>query len=161
MKTIKTVTRKTLLKMPVAQFLGSLDLKIVSFCMFHSFNNLTEAVTWRCSLKKVFLKISLNSQERTSVAVSFLIKLQAAPTLQKTSGRLLLLTLVIKKLLQASYFRILFQYSQQVVKDMLLLEAYNFIKQGDSVVSEQVFLVNFVEFLRIPILQNIYEQLLQ
>ena len=38
-----------------------------------------EAVVRRCSVKKVFLEISENSQENTCVRVSFLIKLQAAP----------------------------------------------------------------------------------
>ena len=37
---------------------------------------LTEAVTQRCSVKKVFLEISQNSYETTSARVSFLIKLQ-------------------------------------------------------------------------------------
>ena len=37
----------------------------------------TEAVTERCSVKKVFLKISKSSQENTCARVSFLIKLQA------------------------------------------------------------------------------------
>ena len=37
----------------------------------------TEAVTRRCSLKKVFLEISQNSLENTYARVSFLIKLQA------------------------------------------------------------------------------------
>ena len=36
-----------------------------------------EAVTQRCSVKKVFLEISQNSQENTFARVSFLIKLQA------------------------------------------------------------------------------------
>ena len=36
-----------------------------------------EAVAKRCSVKKVFLKISQNSQENTCARVSFLIKLQA------------------------------------------------------------------------------------
>ena len=36
-----------------------------------------EAVTRRCSVKKVFLKISQNIQENSSARVSFLIKLQA------------------------------------------------------------------------------------
>ena len=40
---------------------------------------LIEAVVRRCSVKKVFLEISQNSQENTCVRVSFLIKLQAAP----------------------------------------------------------------------------------
>ena len=35
----------------------------------------SEAVTGRCSVKKMFLKISQNSQEETCVGVSFLIKL--------------------------------------------------------------------------------------
>ena len=37
-----------------------------------------EAATQRCSIKKVFLEILENSQENTSVRVSFLIKLQTA-----------------------------------------------------------------------------------
>ena len=36
----------------------------------------TEAVIWRCSVKKVFLKTSQNSQENTCIGVFFLIKLQ-------------------------------------------------------------------------------------
>ena len=39
----------------------------------------TEAVAQRCSVKKVFLEISQNSQENTCTRVSFLIKLQAPP----------------------------------------------------------------------------------
>ena len=37
-----------------------------------------EAVAQRCSVKKVFLEISQNSQENTCARVSFFIKLQAA-----------------------------------------------------------------------------------
>ena len=37
----------------------------------------SEAVAQRCSVKKVFLEISQNSQENTCARVSFLIKLQA------------------------------------------------------------------------------------
>ena len=54
----------------------------------------TEAVVQRCSVKKVFLEISQNSQENTCTRVSFLVKLQDSglrtPFLQNTSGRLLL-----------------------------------------------------------------------
>ena len=65
-----------------------------------------EAVVRGCSVKKVFLKLSQNSQENTCVRASFLIQLQAGvwqryfpvnfakflwtPFLQNTSGRLLL-----------------------------------------------------------------------
>ena len=38
-----------------------------------------EAVIQTCSVKKVFLEISQNSQENTCARVSFLIKLQAWP----------------------------------------------------------------------------------
>ena len=38
---------------------------------------LIEAVVQTCSVKKVFLEISQNSQENTFATVSFLIKLQA------------------------------------------------------------------------------------
>ena len=37
----------------------------------------SEAVARRCSVKKLFLEISQNSQENTCTRVSFLIKLQA------------------------------------------------------------------------------------
>ena len=43
---------------------------------------LSEAVVQRCSVKKVFLEISQNSQENTCVRVSFLIKLKALGLLQ-------------------------------------------------------------------------------
>ena len=44
------------------------------------------AVFWRCSVKKMFLKISQNSQANTIARVSFLIKLQVVPaTLLKES----------------------------------------------------------------------------
>ena len=39
--------------------------------------NITKAVTQMCSAKKVFLKLSQNSQENTCARVSFLVKLQA------------------------------------------------------------------------------------
>ena len=42
-------------------------------CCFHS----TEAVVRRCSVKKMFLNISQNSQENTCARCSFLIKLQS------------------------------------------------------------------------------------
>ena len=38
----------------------------------------TEAVNRKCSVKKVFLKISQNSQENTCARISFLIKLQVS-----------------------------------------------------------------------------------
>ena len=41
----------------------------------HSTVLITEAVVQRCSVKKVFLKISQNSQESACARASFLIKL--------------------------------------------------------------------------------------
>ena len=41
-------------------------------------NATAEAISQRCSVKKVFLEISQNSQENTSARVSFLSKLQAS-----------------------------------------------------------------------------------
>ena len=51
-------------------------------------NEATDAVIRRCSVKKMFLEISQNSQENTCARVSFLIKLQALEHLflQTTSG---------------------------------------------------------------------------
>ena len=53
--------------------MASVGLDIFSF--FLGF--LAEAVAQRCSVKKVFLEISWNTQENTCVKASFLIKLQA------------------------------------------------------------------------------------
>ena len=49
----------------------------VHFSSFYVTGFFPEAVTQRCSLKKVLLKISQNSQENTFVRVSFLLKSQA------------------------------------------------------------------------------------
>ena len=38
----------------------------------------TRSIHWRCSVKKVFFKISQNSQESTPARVSFLTKLQVS-----------------------------------------------------------------------------------
>ena len=43
----------------------------------------TKAVAQRCFVKKVFFKISQNSQENTCARVSFLIKLQACNFIKK------------------------------------------------------------------------------
>ena len=48
-------------------------------------SNSTEAATWGVPLKKVFLKISQNSQENICARVSFLIKLQASGLTQMFS----------------------------------------------------------------------------
>ena len=49
---------------------------------------LSVAVVWRCSLEKIFLKISQNLQENTSARVSFLIKVQVATlSKKKDSGK--------------------------------------------------------------------------
>ena len=47
-----------------------------SFSNFDKQNH-TEAVAWRCSVKKVFLEILQNSQENVCARASLLIKLQA------------------------------------------------------------------------------------
>ena len=52
-------------------------------CTYKKTCILTEAVFQRCSVKKVFLEISQNSQENTCVRVSFLIKLQVSGNLSK------------------------------------------------------------------------------
>ena len=50
---------------------------------FASCSKASEAVVQRCSAKKVFLRISQNSQENTCTRVSFLIKLQACNFIKK------------------------------------------------------------------------------
>ena len=48
------------------------------FCEMKRWDKLRkEVIAWRCSEKRVFLKISQNSPENTCVGVSFLIKLHA------------------------------------------------------------------------------------
>ena len=56
--------------------LESVDI-LYDFCKW-SKNVFIEAVTQKCSVKKVFLEIWQNSQETTCARVSFLIKLQAS-----------------------------------------------------------------------------------
>ena len=53
-----------------------LDSKSALTTKFNQRHWMSEAVVQRCSVKKMFLKISQNSQDNTRVAVSFLIKLQ-------------------------------------------------------------------------------------
>ena len=61
-----------------------INLNIIITFMLQLFNNNretmlhAEAVVQSCSVKKVFLEISQNSQENTCARVSFLIKLQAS-----------------------------------------------------------------------------------
>ena len=61
----------------------SIDIKHVSGIRFAEPNELSmmasssEVVVQSCSLKKVFLEVSQNSEENTCARASFLIKLQA------------------------------------------------------------------------------------
>ena len=59
----------------------SLTLKLISHInsSLLSIKTSEEAVTQTCSVKKVFFKISQNSQENACGRVPFLIKMQAAP----------------------------------------------------------------------------------
>ena len=57
-------------------FLSSSDSRD-SFSNFDKQNH-TEAVAWRCSVKKVFLEISQNSQENVCARALFLIKLHTS-----------------------------------------------------------------------------------
>ena len=50
---------------------SSLPFKIILVSTLPLF---LDAVAWRCSVNKMFLKISQNSQEKIFVAISFLIK---------------------------------------------------------------------------------------
>ena len=50
---------------------------------FTPFTKFTEAFVQRCSVKKVFLEISLNSQENICARVCFLIKFQACNFIKK------------------------------------------------------------------------------
>ena len=77
---LKYILRKMSLKFENPK--SYISVKIASvlyiFCYkLELFGVKTEAVVLRCSIKKVFLEISQNSQESTWARVSFLIKLQA------------------------------------------------------------------------------------
>ena len=72
MKTCTTVKCKN-------QFVNTCGISISASNMKMSMykNQCKEAVAQTCSVKKVFLEISQNSQENTCARVSILIKLQA------------------------------------------------------------------------------------
>ena len=57
---------------------NALQRDIVTQDIFFEYCEILEAVVQRCSVKKVFLEISQNSQENTCARASFLIKLQAS-----------------------------------------------------------------------------------
>ena len=64
-------SKKIFCRQPLIKYFKTfLPFSIVSFTK-------TEAVYWKCFVKKVFLKLSQNSQENTRFRVSFLLKLQA------------------------------------------------------------------------------------
>ena len=76
----------------------------------------SEAVIWSSSVKKVFLKISQNSQENNFARVSFLIKLQAFLT---EHLRWLLLSLVVLRVSLKIYFHTK-QTNQNLIMKCLL-----------------------------------------
>ena len=61
----------------IIRLLWVIKKDILVFQRYSEKNSSIEAVTRRCSVKKVFLEISQNSQDNTYVRASFLIKLQA------------------------------------------------------------------------------------
>ena len=54
------------------------NIYVSRLLLWNNRNCVIEAVAWRCSVKKVFLEISQNSQESNCAGVSFLIMLQAS-----------------------------------------------------------------------------------
>ena len=57
-----------------------LNLNVIFLTRKYPFLTEAEAIVWRCSIKRMFLKISQNTEENTSFSsarVSFLIKVQA------------------------------------------------------------------------------------
>ena len=59
----------------------NLNLQLVvptSYCTFRLYVDFSEAVVRRCSVKKVFLEISQNSQENTCARASFFNKVAGA-----------------------------------------------------------------------------------
>ena len=102
---------------------------IASFKLFSAFLLSAEAVVQSCSVKKVFLKISENSQKKTCVTVSFLIKLQAAPA-ASLKKRLWYRCFLVNfpKFLRTAFFTehfrwlLLFQSDQQCLRYILFLK---------------------------------------
>ena len=91
---------------------------------------LKEAVVQTCSVKKVFLEISQNSQENICARVSFLIKLQASGSQENTCIR---------------------------ISFLIKTETYSFIKKVTLV---QVFSCEFCKFFRAFLYQNTSGRLL-
>ena len=56
------------------------------FFMIEKYLKITESVVQRCSVEKVFLEISQNSQENTCARVSILMKLQASAYFNKVAA---------------------------------------------------------------------------
>ena len=79
--TLTTKARKVLLILLLLLLTRSLYLKVCKYQPFllyitdHTNKHNTEAAARRCSVKKVFLQISQNSQRNTCARASFLIKL--------------------------------------------------------------------------------------
>ena len=69
-----------------------------------------EAVAQTCSVKKVFLEISQNSQENTCVGVSFLIKLHASNFIKKVNFAKFLKTFFFCRTLPLAASRCIFYY---------------------------------------------------
>ena len=62
------------LRVTIFTFLSKFPNQVI--CIFS--HGCSEVVTWRCSVKKLFLEISQNSQENTCAIVAFLIKLHTS-----------------------------------------------------------------------------------
>ena len=102
-----------------------------------------EAVTQRCSVKKVFLEISQNPQENACARVSFLIKLQAQPAT------------LLKKRLWHRCFPVNFE---KFLRTPLLTEHLWWLLLKHlhrSLLFSKVAGFWYAKFLRTPILQNI------
>ena len=67
------------------------------YLMFKNVLGKAEPVVRRCSVRKVFLEISRNSQEKTFARVSFLIKLQEKAGFSEKAGFLFCLHHLIAK----------------------------------------------------------------
>ena len=78
-KSLKSRTVRDSLKIfLVKEYMETKNFKMINFRQQTISSAVSrEAVAQRCSVKKVFLEISQNSQENTCARVSFLIKLYA------------------------------------------------------------------------------------
>ena len=83
---------------------GKLRFSAFFYITVFATQNFSESVVQRCSIKKVFLKISQNLQENTYARVSFLINLQVWGNFIKKEAQAQVLSCEFCKILKNAFF---------------------------------------------------------